>query len=350
MTVPLTAEQARDRLDRGLPELARAGDDPAILSYALSALHGALEAHFRSVLASDPRVPAEIRAVALDVDAFSFVDIANALHEHLDLPASERGYILDALGRRAAQDHGDGFAWDRAGVEGFARYVAGKLGEPATQLDRPPPPVDPPVTVSDPPAPSPAPTAPMAAVPADGGRWARVAQSRPLRAFSALPGLGGLRGSHLIFILCALVAVSLLWNWLDSAVFDAASRAARPPVASPQPPAVASSPAVPSSAQGGLTASPVAVQSPVAIQSPVATPTSSAARSGDRLVVGNTDGEGVFLRRTPSMEDRLEPYDDGTRVEAVGPEVESEGRRWRLVKVEDGAVGWIPSQYLIAER
>ena len=117
MTVPLTAERARDRLDRGLPELVRAGDDPAILSYALSAIHGALEAHLRSVLASDPRVPAEIRAVALDVGAFSFLDIANAMHEYLDLPASERSSILEAHGHRQAQDHGDGFAWDRAGVE-----------------------------------------------------------------------------------------------------------------------------------------------------------------------------------------------------------------------------------------
>jgi hypothetical protein len=93
------------------------------------------------------------------------------------------------------------------------------------------------------------------------------------------------------------------------------------------------------------------MQSPVAVQAPTATPTAStasAARSGDWLVIANTDGEGVFLRRTPSMEDRIEVYEEGTRVQAVGPEVESEGRRWRLVRIDDGAVGWIPSQYLAA--
>jgi hypothetical protein len=253
------------------------------------------------------------------------------------------------------QDHGDGFLWDRAGVEGFARYVAGKLGEPIPPLDRSPAPVERPPAPPEPSEPStaPAPTAPMAAVPAGGDRWARITGSRPFRAVSALPGVGGLRGSHLIFILCALVSVSLLWNWLESAAFNAASRAARTPVAAPEWPLVTSSPAPPSSAQGGLIASPVAVQSPTAVQSPVATPTqasASAARSGDWLVVANTDGEGVFLRRTPSMEDRLEVYEEGTRVQAVGPEVESEGRRWRLVRVEDGAVGWIPSQYLVAAR
>ena len=35
-------------------------------------------------------------------------------------------------------------------------------------------------------------------------------------------------------------------------------------------------------------------------------------------------------------------------VQAVGPEVENEGRRWRLVRIYDGAVGWMPSQYLVA--
>jgi hypothetical protein len=294
-------------------------------------------------------VPAEIRAVALDVGALSFVDIANALHEHLDLPASERSYILDAHGRHSLQDHGDGFAWDRAGVEAFARYVAGKLGEPIPRLDGPPAPPPAPPDVS----PAPTPTAPMSVVPSAADRSARSVASRPHRGFSALPGVAGLRGSHLIFILCALVAVSLLWSWLDAALFDAAPRAARTPVAAPEWPIVTSSPSPPSSATGGLTASPVAVQAPTAVRAPAATATpstASAARSGDWLVVANTDGEGVFLRRTPSMEDRLEVYDEGTRVQAVGPEVESEGRRWRLVKVEDGAVGWIPSQYLVAER
>jgi hypothetical protein len=66
------------------------------------------------------------------------------------------------------------------------------------------------------------------------------------------------------------------------------------------------------------------------------------------LVVGNTGGEGVYLRRTPSMSDRLEPFEDGTRMRVIGPDREAEGRRWKHVRVENGLVGWVPAQFLIA--
>jgi hypothetical protein len=64
-------------------------------------------------------------------------------------------------------------------------------------------------------------------------------------------------------------------------------------------------------------------------------------------MVANTDGEGVFLRRTPSMDDRLEPYEDGTRMRVIGPDREAEGRRWKQVLVENGPSGWVPAEFLI---
>ena len=348
MTVPLMAERARERLDRGLQALARAGDDPAILAYALSGLHGALDAHLRTVVASDSRVPAEIRDAALDAEKLSFRDVANAGHGHLELPESERNCLLEALFYREAQTQGDGFAWDRAGLEEYARYVARKLGEPIPESRRPGT-----AAVETPTRPAPR----SAVAPAGSGtwtdRWDGLAATRPYRAASLLArGTTGLRASHVVFILSALLAVSLLWRWVESAASDAASRAA-PPVSSPGPVA-AGSPV--GSRPGG---SSVAAASPAVAQSPApasgqaaatAKPTAQGRAQGEWLVVGNTDGEGVYLRRTPSMDDRLEPYEDGTWMRVIGPDREAEGRRWKHVSAEDGLVGFVPAQYLVPPR
>lgn len=330
MTVPMAAERARDRLDRGLQALARAGDDPAILAYALNAVQGALEAHYRSVLASDSRVPAGVRVVALDTAALSVLDVANAMHAHLDLPERERRAVLEAHGHCQSQSQGDGFTWDRAGVEEYARYVAQKLGEPAPMLNQP---------VADV---SSAPTSILPEVSDNHTRWtegaAGLAATRPYRTVSALARRAELKGSHFLLILSALAVVSLLWNWVESAAFDAASRAAEAPTLLPTPTTGQTVPAV-------------------AVSSPVAAPAQSSPEPGqsatvtvlnELLIVGNTDGEGVFVRRTPSLADRLEPFEDGTRMRVIGPDREAEGRRWKHVRAENGLVGWVPAQYLIA--
>lgn len=339
MTVPMTAERARERLDRGLQALARADDDPAILAYALNALQGALDAHFRSVLASDSRVPAGVRVVALDTAALGFGDLANAMQAHLDLPEHERRIVLEALGHRDAQSRGDGFSWDRPGVEAYARYVAEKLGEPLPTPGDP----TPAVTVTR--------AATMRATPESDarvtGRLAGLASTRPYRTTSALARRAELKGSHFLLILGALAVVSLLWNWVESAAFDAATRAAETPVAMPSPTSapIAPAPAAASPVAASAGASPVAAQvQPSSVSASPAVATSQ----GEWLVVGNTDGEGVFLRRTPSMDDRLEPFEDGTRMRIIGPDREAEGRRWKHVQVENGLVGWVPAQYLIA--
>lgn len=344
MTVPMTAERARDRLDRGLQALTRAGDDPAILSYALNGLHGALDAHLRSVLASDPRVPAEIRSAALEDGQLGFCDVVDAAHEHLDLSEPERGALLEVLSYRDAQAQGDGFAWDRARLEEYARYVARRLGEPVPEM------LQPDRAKASLPATS-------ADVPGDSSlqadRWDGFAATRPYRAASLLArGTAGLTASHVLFILSALLAVTLLWRWVESAALDAAERAAGPRVAAPGSP-VAASPIA-----SGVTGSPVAVASPAVAQSPVpasgqtaaAKPAAPARSQGEWLVVGNTDGEGVYLRRTPSLEDRLEPYEDGSWMRVVGPDREVDGRRWKHVSAEDGLVGFVPAQYLIPPR
>jgi hypothetical protein len=66
--------------------------------------------------------------------------------------------------------------------------------------------------------------------------------------------------------------------------------------------------------------------------------------------VGNTDGEGVFLRRTPTMADRIVAWPDGTRLDVIGPDVDNEGRRWKRVRDPTGQEGYVPEQYTVPGR
>ncbi len=100
-----------------------------------------------------------------------------------------------------------------------------------------------------------------------------------------------------------------------------------------------------------LTPSPTATAAPrpaptttQAVVRPTATPVPDRPQT---MIVGNTEGQGVFLRRTPNMNDRLRAWMDGARMEIIGPSVESDGLRWAKVRAPDGAEGYIPEQYLV---
>lgn len=79
---------------------------------------------------------------------------------------------------------------------------------------------------------------------------------------------------------------------------------------------------------------------------PPATPT-PVPDTPQTMFVGNTDGQGVFVRRTPRLEDRLRAWRDGTRMEILGRTIEAEGRKWRKVRAPDGAEGYIPEEFLV---
>jgi hypothetical protein len=68
------------------------------------------------------------------------------------------------------------------------------------------------------------------------------------------------------------------------------------------------------------------------------------------VYVGNTDNEGVYLRRTPRMEDRLQAYVDGTEMAIIGPDAQAEGRTWLNVRMPDGAEGWVPREHSVPNR
>jgi hypothetical protein len=63
------------------------------------------------------------------------------------------------------------------------------------------------------------------------------------------------------------------------------------------------------------------------------------------VAVANTDGEGVYVRRTPGWSDRIKAYPDGTNLELLGPETEAENAIWLRVRAPDGLAGWVPKQY-----
>lgn len=67
-------------------------------------------------------------------------------------------------------------------------------------------------------------------------------------------------------------------------------------------------------------------------------------------VVGNTGGDGVYIRRTTRLADRIVAWPDGTRMEALFEEQHVDGRLWRKVRDPRGNVGWVPAEYLVAVR
>lgn len=62
--------------------------------------------------------------------------------------------------------------------------------------------------------------------------------------------------------------------------------------------------------------------------------------------VANTDGLGVYLRRSPAMDDLLHAVPEGTLLKLVGSEIRADGLAWRQVEDPGGFQGWVPSQYV----
>jgi hypothetical protein len=86
-----------------------------------------------------------------------------------------------------------------------------------------------------------------------------------------------------------------------------------------------------------VAASPVAGAAPTSVPKPTAPP--------NTLYVGNTDGEGVFIRKTPAMDDKIRAYSDGTALTIIGDDVDGDGQHWKHIRTPDGLEGYVPSQY-----
>jgi hypothetical protein len=61
--------------------------------------------------------------------------------------------------------------------------------------------------------------------------------------------------------------------------------------------------------------------------------------------VANTEGAGVFVRRSPSTADHIQAWPDGTALTVIGPDTTEAGMTWRHVQDPEGNQGWVPAQY-----
>lgn len=125
-----------------------------------------------------------------------------------------------------------------------------------------------------------------------------------------------------------------------------------PPTDQPAPTAEPTGPQ-PTAAQPSATPQPAPTRTAVAVRpasSPTAVPAATpgpTAQSQATLRVGNTDGQGVFLRRTPRMDDKIRVWRDNTPMVVIGPAVDADGHSWQHVRAPDGTEGYIPSEWLV---
>jgi hypothetical protein len=103
---------------------------------------------------------------------------------------------------------------------------------------------------------------------------------------------------------------------------------------------------IPSSAASSASSSAPSAASSAAASSAAAA-SAAASAAAKVYLVGNTDGDGVYLRRTPSMNDRDAAYPDDTELVAIGPDVTADGELWHHVRTPDGKEGYVPAKYTI---
>ena len=63
------------------------------------------------------------------------------------------------------------------------------------------------------------------------------------------------------------------------------------------------------------------------------------------LLLARFHGEGVFVRKTPVMSDRVRAYSDGTALTIIGDDVDGDGQHWKYIRTPDGLEGYVPAMY-----
>ncbi len=130
----------------------------------------------------------------------------------------------------------------------------------------------------------------------------------------------------------ALVAIGAACSFVSS---SAPTPTALPAVVVTEAPTAtrAAPPPTPTRVPPTLTPTPV---------SPTATPAPAPPAA---VIVAHTDGEGVYLRASKQMADKLRAYPEGTLLTVRGPAEEGEWRQWLPVRAPDGQEGWVPLEY-----
>jgi hypothetical protein len=138
-----------------------------------------------------------------------------------------------------------------------------------------------------------------------------------------------------VVVIVILVAAAVFSRRNGSPAATPTASPAGQPITAPSP--AASAPSVAPSAASSAAASSAAPK-----------PSAAAASAKPKVyVVGNTDGDGVYLRKTPSLNDRLTAYVDGTELVAIGADVTAEGELWHHVRAPDGQDGYVPAKYTV---
>jgi hypothetical protein len=98
------------------------------------------------------------------------------------------------------------------------------------------------------------------------------------------------------------------------------------------------------SATVAYTSTPTNVQAPSPTNTRLALqPTATPRVIGVRYV--SADGDGVFIRRTKNMDDKIRVWPDGTAIDLLAVDTD-----WCQVRDPDGVVGYIPTLYLATAK
>ena len=66
--------------------------------------------------------------------------------------------------------------------------------------------------------------------------------------------------------------------------------------------------------------------------------------------IGNSGGDGVYIRRSIDPEEKLKVWRDGAPMVVVGPDRTLGKRTWKNVRDPDGNQGWVPAEFLVGAR
>ena len=86
---------------------------------------------------------------------------------------------------------------------------------------------------------------------------------------------------------------------------------------------------------------------PTTTPTPTLSPTITLTPVSALYEVGNTDGDGVYLREAAGGDERIKAWPDSTLMMVVGADTLIDGRMWRHVQDPDGNRGYVPVEYLV---
>lgn len=120
-----------------------------------------------------------------------------------------------------------------------------------------------------------------------------------------------------------------------------------PKAATPTPKAKSPTPSAKTSKPSAKTATPAAATPTTASTTTASTTPTHPTPPATIAHVGNTGGDGAYLRHTPHLSDTWVAWRDGTKLVLTGAEADGDGQHWLQVRDPRGDVGWMPAQYVV---